>query len=361
VTALLLEHVSLGALFRAHERIGPGLTVVTGDSSTALATLVDVMAGVERPRFGRVTLDDVDPFGTPAERRRIAALLASERLPPAPTVRASVERVLRARGDGQSAQAVLETAGLGAAALRRTADLNAGEERAIALALALLHPAPRLVALYEPFRAGNGLSPDSIRETLRRHAGHGAVVVVAVQGADPLRSLSAHRLELQGGTLGPARPPLGFFRGSVSLRARTPEPQRLLKVLAEDPAVTGVHWDERMAPGLVVAFGTDLEAVAGALSRAAESTGALVEAITPGTVPVTQPAPGAYSAAATATYSTAAPQGVTYQLAYPPAYAPATYPGPSAPADASTRSPDQSVSMPTGWADPTRKGEGGAS
>jgi len=359
VSGLTFDGVSAGPLLRIDARIGPGLTVISGDSPTALALLIGLMAGVERPRLGQVRLENADPHRSPEERRRTAALLAREALPPAPTVLRAVERVLAARGDGGSASRLLEASGLGSSARRRPSDLDPAEERALALAVALAHPAPRLLALYEPFHAGTAMTSDAIRSEVRRHAAAGVIVVVAALGVAPLRSLAANRLDLHGGFLGAARPELGLFRGSVSLRVRTPEPKRLVKALVDDTTLTGVHFDDIAAPGSVLVFGTDLELVAEALTRAAEASGAPIEGIVPTTMPVVHG--GSPYGAAPPTHGAApSPYGAappTYGAAPPPyGSPPPAAPLPAGPAPG--RAPDQSVSMPTAFADPTRPSGG---
>jgi hypothetical protein len=179
-----------------------------------------------------------------------------------------------------------------------------------------------------------------VRDALRRLAGGGAVVLVALADAEPLRSFAAQRLELRGGLLGSARASLGSFRGAVALQTRTPEPQRLVKALADEPTATGVRWDEHAAPGVVVVLGSELESLATAVARAAAGAGVPIEALVPLTAaPVSVgPPPPAPAAGGWA----AAPTG----------------PAPGLPPLAAPRTPDQSVSMPTSFADPTRPNGG---
>lgn len=340
MTTLELSQVRSGPLLMADGRLGSGLTVVTGEGRTALSRLVELTAGVERPDRGRVLLDGTDPYESPASRRGIAALLGSERLPLAPTVAAAVEHVLSARGDDRRGADVLEEASLRAWSTRRPTDLDATEQRALALALALSHRHARLVALTDPFRVGSGIGPDFVKDALRRQSGSGAVVLVALSDPQPLRAFAAHRLELRGGFLTTARPGLGLFQGPVAVQTRTADPQRLVRALADEPAATGVRWDERAAPGVVVVLGTDLEALAAAVSHAASTAGVTLEALAPQTAPVPQ-APAA-----------AAPQYGGWPGAA------GGGPAPGLPPLASPRTPDQSVGMPTEFSNPTRPGGG---
>lgn len=339
MTTLELSQVRSGPVLMADARLGSGLTLVVGEGRTALSRLVELAAGLERPTRGRVLLDGADPYGSPALRKGIAALLGSERLPLAPTVVTAVDRALTARGDDRRGSAVLEEAGLRAWSERKPADLDPTELRAVGLALALSHRRARLLALTDPFHVGSGIGADFVKEALRRHSGSGAVVLVALADAAPLRSFSAQRLELRGGFLGAARPGLGLFRGSVALQTRTPDPQRLVKALADEPAAAGVRWDERAAPGVVVVLGVELEALASAVSHAAATAGVAIDALVPATLPVPE-APVAPP-----------PQ----QGGWPGAYG---GPAPGLPPLAAPRTPDQSVGMPTEFAAPPRPGGG---
>jgi hypothetical protein len=339
VTTLELSRLRSGPVLTADARLGSGLTVVTGEGRTALARLVELVTGVERPTHGHVRFDGIDPYRTPALRKSTAALLATERLPFGPTVLTAVDRVLAARGDDQRAGAVLDRAGMGAWSGRRPLDLDPTETRALALALALSHPRARLVALMDPFRVGSAVSVDFVRDAIRRHASTGAVVLVALADAEPLRTLSAQRLELRGGFLVPARPGLAAFQGAVALEARTAAPQRLIRALADEPATAGVRWDERSAPGVVVILGTELEALAAAVSRAATAAGVAIESLTPFSMPI-QNAPSAPQ------QQYGAWQAMSGSM-------------PGLPPLASPRTPDQSVGMPNTFADPTRPGGGG--
>jgi ABC-type transport system involved in cytochrome c biogenesis ATPase subunit len=341
VTTLELIQVRSGPILMADARLGSGLTVVTGEGRSALSRLVELASGLEHPRQGRVLLDGADPHASAALRKGIAAVLGTERLPLARTVLAAAERVLTTRADERRAAAVLDEAGLGAWSGRRSADLDATETRAVALALALSHRRARLLALTDPFRVGSGIGADFVRDALRRHSGSGAIVLVTLTDPEPLRAFTAQRLELRGGFLGNARPGLGLFQGSVALQTRTADPQRLVKALADEPAAAGVRWDEHAAPGIVVALGSDLEALATALSHAAGSAGVQIEAIVPAMMPVPRPAPVA-----------APPQHYGGWPGAPPA------PPGGLPPLAPPRTPDQSVGMPSAFADPTRPSGG---
>jgi len=147
----LLQGAALGALRGADLELAPGRYVVLSSEREPLADLVAVLCGREPPRQGQVLVDGAAPAASPALRRRLAALLPDEALPPAKTVSQSLEKALAARGASSGAAAsLLEDAGLARLAALAPAALGARATRSVALALALAHSSAELFALHEP-------------------------------------------------------------------------------------------------------------------------------------------------------------------------------------------------------------------
>jgi ABC-type thiamine transport system ATPase subunit len=346
VSELVLEAVSDGPLFRVDARFGPWTSAVLGSDPLSLATLVDVSAGVRAPGRGRVLLDGAPLHASPDRRRGTATLLAVEALPGFRRVADGVALVLEARGERRKPAALLEEVGLGAWAARFARDLDASEARTLALALALAHPSPRLVALYEPFSAGRSLGADFVRAGIARTTAAGAVVLVATQSLDDARSLGAAPFVLDRGTLASVRDvPLGAAPGTdQAFVVETTDARRLTAALAGDPAVRGVRFGEELAPGTVIVLGSDVEAVASAVTRALSEESLGVRSLRLAPLPL-----DAFVAAQWA----ASPSTFGYAPAPAPYAQPAAYGAGTAPAP-----PDQSVSMPTEFADPTRPSGG---
>jgi ABC-type taurine transport system ATPase subunit len=330
VTELRFEAAGAGALLRADARLEPGLWVTVSPSAPALASLVALAGGVQAPALGRVLFDGAPPATSPVVRQRIATLLAFEYLPPGGTVRNAVARVLAARGERRDVDAFLAKLGFLARAGSPINDLDAGERRSLALGLALFHEKARLLALFEPLAANQALEPADIRGLLDERAAAGAVVLVATASHDTAASLGGARLSIENGLLGPALPALAAPRTPSVLYVKTPEAQRLVAAVATDPAVSGVSWNVAQAPELVALYGAELDALGRVLGRAATDTSIAIEEVIHGAL-----APAALAAPA--------PQGP---------YAFQATPGPDPQA---ARPPDQSVSMPTAFADPTRR------
>ncbi len=309
------------ALHGLDAAFAPGLHLVVGAPADGSAELVELLAGVCAPRRGSVRVDGADVYRDPASRRRIGALLAVERLPGGDTVKRVVARVLALRGAaGGSATHVLEACGLAAWSSRRTGTLSPLERRAIALALALSVEDPRLLALFEPLAAG--VERARVLASIREHVTRGACVVCVTGSARDAAEMSGTVWLLERGTFTRRpQPPLArdLAPGIVpDLIVRTSDPRRLGARIAIDAAISGVDWDERVAPNELRVRGVDPDAVALAVMRAAHEGDIHIDAITQ-TLPALELvqaataglARGAYDAAYRAYVGAARPRPVT--------------------------------------------------
>ena len=354
MSELVLQGIVEGPLLGVNARIG-GSAVVLGADPAALATLITVAGGARAPRRGHALLDGGVLHASPELRRVTATLHAEESLPALVRVSDSVGAILAARGERRDARGWLEEVGLAAFGARRSRDLDASERRTLLLALALTHPSPRLLALYEPLAVGWGLGEDFVRRGVARALGAGAVVVVATRSLDDARSLGGEPWLLQHGVLtNVPNAPLGSLPDAdQTFVVETRDARQLTAALARDPAVRGVRWNEAHAPDTVLVFGSDTERLASAVVRvlAEESLGvqslglapAPIESLVAASVPAPQPHP----------------YGAPLAAPFPP-HVPLGAPPPAAPAPTAPAPPDQSVTMPAAFVDPTRPPGGGS-
>lgn len=238
---LRFEAVTTAELVNLNASFTPGIHVVLGAEHDGTDALLRAAAGSTRPKQGRAFLNGVAPYSDSRTRRGIATLFADESSLSAHTVQRSVALALRARADSRSALAVLDAAGLAAFATYRVSELSAREARAVALAIALCHPAPSLLALHEPYALAGSINPGFIAQKLRDFAAARAVVVCTVSRLSEAERIGGALFALERGVwLDPAA-----LRGSgtpVTLRVQTPEPRRLVARLSEAPDVTAVEW-----------------------------------------------------------------------------------------------------------------------
>ena len=256
--ALSFDSVGCAELVSVSAVFAPGTHVVLGNEHDGTHTLVSLAAGMARPGVGRVQMSGIAPFSNAQLRRSIAALCAVEALPPARTVGEALALALRARGDARSVMSVLGAATLTRFAARRCAELSARETRAVALALALSHPKPSLLALHEPLSLAPLLPEQLILDALHDAAENGVIVLATASRLEDATRIGGAASALERGiwlaSAAARTPALG-----VTLRVQTPDARRLAALLAEAADIEAVTWAG--AQDLLVR-GSDLERVA---------------------------------------------------------------------------------------------------
>ena len=139
----------------------PGVTALFGPSGCGKSTVLAAVAGLLRPREGRVALDGDAVLDTtrgvfvPPERRRCGVVFQDGRLFPHLSVEANLRFGLRRapRGaEGPGFDTVVALLGVGHLLARRPAGLSGGEKQRVALGRALLSR-PRLLLMDEPLAA----------------------------------------------------------------------------------------------------------------------------------------------------------------------------------------------------------------
>jgi ABC-type sulfate/molybdate transport systems ATPase subunit len=129
------------------------VTAVLGANGAGKTTLLRLIAGLDRPGTGNITVGE----GPPDPRRRSVAFVFQEHVFFRRSLRENVELALRLRGNRRmdarrDAGAALELLGISALAERRPDEMSGGERRRGSLALALSLRAP--VALLDEPLAG---------------------------------------------------------------------------------------------------------------------------------------------------------------------------------------------------------------
>jgi iron(III) transport system ATP-binding protein len=184
-----------------------------GSSGSGKSSALRLIAGLERPTSGRITIHDrlvaADGRHVEPERRQVGMVFQDFALFPHLTVKANVAFGIR-NGDRAQVESLVEGL-LGDVGLARHAEryphmLSGGERQRVALARALA-PKPRILLMDEPFSSLDPRLRDQVREQtvdLLRRRGTTTVLVThdpieAMRVADRIGVLSQGRL-VQFGT-----------------------------------------------------------------------------------------------------------------------------------------------------------------
>jgi putative ABC transport system ATP-binding protein len=189
---------------------------IMGDSGVGKSTLLNLIAGLERPDAGTVCIDGIevsaldDDAATLLRRRHIGFVFQAFHVLPYVSVVQNVELPLAllgvpSRQRREQALAMLGRVGLEAFANRHPRDLSGGELQRVAIARALVHR-PRLVLADEP--TGN-LDPRTatgvlqlLRESILEAGGSGILITHSRAVADT----ADRTYELDGRQLMPLAP-----------------------------------------------------------------------------------------------------------------------------------------------------------
>jgi len=137
------------------------VVALVGPSGAGKTTVLNAIAGLVRPRAGRIVVDGrvlfdgVRGVDLPVHRRRVGYVFQDARLFPHLDVRGNLlygRHGATAEGPGFELDAVVSLLGIGALLDRRTANLSGGEAQRVAIGRALLSQ-PAILLFDEPLSA----------------------------------------------------------------------------------------------------------------------------------------------------------------------------------------------------------------
>jgi ABC-type sulfate/molybdate transport systems ATPase subunit len=256
--------------------------VVLSDSEEFASTFMEVIAGLRRPKAGVVRVDEIDPNRSPQTRRRIASVLANERILESRSVIESLRLEYALRQVNLEPTSVLGAWQLESWSSRDPSSLRTVEHRAVALASALSMPSPlALLAVVEPFMDHGGLPRDRLRQRLVEISSETCVVCATAVPRDAVELGGRVYLGERGRLTqvpAPVAEPLSALAGYFVVSAA--RPRDLVQALAKDPAVSGVQWAGSPEDQVLV-WSPHGKELALAIVRAAHSSRCGVKSITP--------------------------------------------------------------------------------
>jgi molybdate transport system ATP-binding protein len=248
-----IEHQQGGFSLDVHFACGAGVTALFGRSGAGKTSLINAIAGLVRPRKGRIVFDGETLFDSArgthvrAGRRRFGYVFQEGRLFPHLTVRQNLTYshwFNREPNAGGNFAHIVELLGIGPLLQRRPAQLSGGEQQRVAIGRALLAK-PRLLLLDEPLASLDAQRKDEILRYLRLLRDETRIPMVYVshaveevlQLADQVVLLAAGRVLASGSVaVVMGRPDLGaaagVFEGGAVIDAR------VLEVDAQDAIAT---------------------------------------------------------------------------------------------------------------------------
>ena len=196
---------SISVFFRGAES---GVTALYGPSGAGKTSVVNMVAGLQRPDAGRITINGRCLFDSdrhidlPPERRHIGYVFQDGRLLPHLSVRANLVYGMRCTpADRRFVQLdqVVDLLGIGHLLLRRPAKLSGGEKQRVAIGRALL-TSPALLLMDEPLASLDAARKSEVLPFIMRLGREFAIPILYVSHAmDEIRNLATHMVMMDSG------------------------------------------------------------------------------------------------------------------------------------------------------------------
>jgi ABC-2 type transport system ATP-binding protein len=234
--------------------VQPGIvTGFLGPNGAGKSTTMRIVAGLDEPSHGRVTVNGADYRKSSAPMAELGILLEAKAIHPGRSARNHLLALAQTNGIGRArVDAVIDMVGLREVAGRRVGGFSLGMGQRLGVASALLGD-PKVVVLDEPI---NGLDPEGvlwIRNLLKGLAAEGRTVFVSSHLMSEMAQ-TASRLVVVGRGRLIADTTVEEFIGRASgqsVTVRTPEAVRLRELLlSRDVTITSQQSDELTVQGL---------------------------------------------------------------------------------------------------------------
>ena len=188
-----------------------------GPSGCGKTTLLRMIAGLELPSGGTISLDGEDITHVPTHKRNLGMVFQSLALFPHLTVGENIAYPLRIRGAAKEDQAkrvaeLLAMVHLGGYADRPVAKLSGGQRQRVAIARALAI-SPKLFLLDEPLSALDAQLREAMQVELRQlQQKLGITTIVVTHDQREAMTMADTVIVMKGGEIRQAAPPIEIYR-----------------------------------------------------------------------------------------------------------------------------------------------------
>lgn len=253
---IVLEHVSkwygdIVAVSDISFAIGPGVTGLLGPNGAGKSTTLKMMAGLQAPSNGKVTIDGLPARGNPRAYRNLGLVSEHELIYPFMSGREFVRFNAKLQGLPNVDDAVeraIALVDMQKAADRKTGGYSKGMRQRIKVAGALVHD-PGVILMDEPLNGTDPVQRAQLIRLIRRLGEAGKTVVVSSHVLVEVERFAQNILVVINGKLAAA----GDFRAirekidahDHEIRIRATEPRRLASLLIGAPLVKSVHIDQQ--------------------------------------------------------------------------------------------------------------------
>jgi ABC-2 type transport system ATP-binding protein len=262
--------------------VEPGrVTGFLGPNGSGKTTTMRILLGLERATAGTALIDGVRYATLPDPMRRVGALLDARNAHPGRSAFHHLRSLALTHGIPDSrVDDVLLDVGLADVATGRVGGFSLGMRQRLGIAGAMLGD-PGILIFDEPV---NGLDPDGVlwfRDLVRGFAAEGRTVFLSSHLISELALTADHVIVLGRGSVLADAPiaELGALAQASRVFVRTPEPDRLARLLASTGATVTVAGDVLTVDGMSMSMVGDLAvAIAAPVHELREETASLEDA-----------------------------------------------------------------------------------
>jgi len=229
--------------------VGPGVTGLLGPNGAGKSTTLKMMAGLQAPSSGKVSIEGQPARGRPAAYRNLGLVSEHEVVYPFLSGREFVRlnaQLQKVKPLDAAVERAIELVDMRSAADRKVGGYSKGMRQRIKVAGALVHD-PAVILMDEPLNGTDPVQRAQLIKLIRELGAAGKTVVVSSHVLVEVERFAENIIVIINGKLAAA----GDFRAirdkidahDHEVRIRASNPRRLASVLIGQPAVQSVRID----------------------------------------------------------------------------------------------------------------------